>query len=325
MLKAVLIGAGNHAEYVHGPSLARYAKEHPEELELAAVFTRREERARLFREQFGFARSYADVNQMLEAERPDWCFVCVPIEATREVAGAVMERGVPVLYEKPPGKNLQEARELAEISVRTGTPNAVAFNRRWAPCTQQALAWIAEHGPVEYVHARMLRFKRMDEEFAFGTGIHLLDCVRLLAEAGAGGIARARTVRTRAASGAFNFTVDLDFRSGARGRCDILPTCGSLDETYVLYGKEATVVASLPWAGGGKTTPGRAELWVEGKLVEAACLPADPLYLGSGFYQQVAAFVAARREGRRPTPSSEEAVASVALATAVQAGEDISF
>jgi predicted dehydrogenase len=74
-----------------------------------------------------------------------------------------MERHIPVIFEKPPGRNVQEAQELAEISRRTGTPNQVAFNRRWAPCTQQALAWIREDGPFEYLYARMLRTTRMDK------------------------------------------------------------------------------------------------------------------------------------------------------------------
>ena len=322
MFKAVLLGAGDHCGNVHAPSLAHYAAEHPGELILAAVCDRREDRAQLFCERYGFARPYTDLEHMLEVERPDGCWVVVPVGATRTVVGQVLERGVPVLFEKPPGASLQEAQELAEIATRTGTPNQVAFNRRYAPCTQQALTWAAAHGPWEYLSARMLRFHRAEANFAFGTGIHLLDCVRALAET-AGRVVQAQTTRTPSAAGAYNFYVDLQLGGGGRGRCEILPTSGRLEETYALYGNEKQIIFSLPWAGEGVVTSGKAELWAEGKLVESETWPGEPTFLSSGFYQETAAFVAALREGCPPTPNAQQSVASVALAEAVQAGEDI--
>ena len=36
------------------------------------------------------------------------------------VAGKLMELGVPVLFEKPPGRDLAEAEELAEVSRKSG-------------------------------------------------------------------------------------------------------------------------------------------------------------------------------------------------------------
>ncbi|MBE9565488.1 MAG: Gfo/Idh/MocA family oxidoreductase [Proteobacteria bacterium] len=322
MLKIALIGAGEWCEGIHAPALAHYAKEHPGEVDLAAVCVRRRvERAKLFCEKFGFKTYYTDIEEMVDKEKPDACWVVTAIEATRGVAGKVMELGVPVLFEKPPGKNLQEAKELAEISKRTGTPNMVAFNRRWAPCMLKALGWAKEHGPFEYLYARMLRSKRMDETFAYGTGIHLLDCVRALADAALGGVKSAETNRVDSAAGRFNFHVDLQFGSGAGGRCDILPTCGVVEETYTLFGNNRWITFYLPW----HTVDGRAELWVEGKLVESESWPAQPAWLSSGFYGEASEFIAALTEGRRPSPSAEESVDSVVLAEAVQAGSNISF
>jgi len=326
MLRIVLIGAGNHSESVHGPALAHYRDRHPGQAELAAVCDLRAERARLFCEKFGFARAYTDMDQMLEAERPGACWVVVPIEATREVAGRVMERGVPVIFEKPPGRDLAEAQALAELSRRTGTPNMVAFNRRWAPSTRQALSWAREHGPFDLIHGRMLRVDRRDEQFAFGTGIHLLDCVRALGAAAFGGMRWARGQRLRAASGALNFLVEIEFESGGRARCDILPTCGMLEESYTLYGRGRSISSELPWkAWPDIEVPGSATLWGEGKAEESHTYPADPMHLSAGFYGEAAEFIAALAERRRPSPSAEEAVESVALAEAVQEGREIRF
>jgi predicted dehydrogenase len=326
MLKIVLVGVGNWSRAVHGPALAHYAKEHPGEVALAAVCVRQNvARARQFCQDFGFARVYTDLDEMIGKEKPGACWVVAPLEGTRPLAGRVMELGVPVIFEKPPGRNLSEAQELAEISRRTGTPNMVALNRRHAPCTQQALAWAAEHRPFEYLYARMLRSGRMDEEFAFGTGIHLLDCVRALAETAMGPMRSARVTRTESAAGRFNFHVGIDFDSGGTARCDILPTCGVVEESYTLFGRNCTILSHLPWTGGKAVSEGRAELWVQGDLKESHRWQTLPLHLSSGFYQEASAFIAALREGRRPSPSAEEAVDSVALAEAVQQGRNIAF
>ena len=326
MLKVVLVGVGDWATHVHGPALAHYAQEHPGQVELAAVCVRtRVDRAQEFCRRFGFQRVYTDLDAMIGAERPDACWVVTPISATAEVAGHVMERGVPVLFEKPPGANLTEAKMLAEVSRRTGTPNMVGFNRRWAPCTRTALAWAAEQGPIEHISARMLRVARMDEEFAYGTGIHLLDCVRALGEATVGRLRSARTTRLRSEAGVWNFHVDLAFASGAAAGCDILPACGMLDESYTLYGARRTIAYSLPWSGGEVKRDGEAQLWIEGELREVQSWPLEPQHLSSGFYGEAAEFISALQEGRRPSPSAEEAVESVALAEAVQQGRDAAF
>ena len=331
MLKIVFIGAGDWAMAIHGPALAHYVKEHPCELELAAVCVRKSvDRAKEFCEKFGFARVYTDIEEMVGKERPDACWVVTEIGGTRVAAGKVMELGVPVIFEKPPGRNLQEAKELAEISRRTGTPNMVAFNRRWAPCTRKALEWARESGPAaecdsaprfEYLYARMLRSGRLDEEFAFGTGIHLLDCVRAIAVAHLGGLKSAKVSRVKSLTDRWNFHVEMECGNGARGRCDILPTCGVVDETYTLFGRNHWITYSLPW----HSVPGKAELWVKEELVASESWSAQPAFLSSGFYGEAAEFISALKEGRRPSPSAEEAVDSVALAEAVQEGRDIGF
>jgi predicted dehydrogenase len=321
MPKIVLLGAGSQSESVHGPSLAQYVQEHPGEIELAAVCDLREERARLFCGTFGFARSYTDLDQMLDTERPDACWVVSPIDLTRELAGRVMQRGIPTFFEKPPGRNVKEARELAEIAERAGTPNMVAFNRRWAPCTRKALAWAKDNGPFEYIYARMLRTRRAEQGFAIGTGIHLLDCVRALAESTMGGIRAARTTRTEPRAGVFNFHTDLDLGSGAHGRCDILPTCGVMEESYTLFGRDRSILSSLPWV----SVDGKAELSIGGDIVDSESWPARPSHMTSGFYGETVEFISALREGRRPSPSPQESVDSVALAEAVQEGRAIGF
>lgn len=324
-MRIALVGPGWFAKEAHGPALARYAEEHPGEIELAAVCSRSVERARAFADTFGFSNAYGNFEEMLDSETLDACWVVTAAVATRDVAGQLMERRIPILLEKPPGANLVEARELAEISRQTGTPNMVAFNRRWAPATRGAIEWIADMKKVEYVYARMLRSNRMDEHFAFETGIHLLDCVRFFADTVCGGIVSARTQRRQTAAGAMNFHVDCEFSSGARGRCDIIPTAGVLEESYALFGANSGTIVNLPYGAESGDVPGRTELWVDGERARSKQWPAAPHYLAWGIYNEDVEFISALKEGRKPSPSVEESVDSVALAEAVQDGRDVEF
>lgn len=322
MLRICLVGAGDWATARHGPALAHLVTEHPGELILAGVCEPRGiAQGEAFCRQFGFQRAYTKLDEMLEAERPDACWCITPITATCKVASRLLEAGIPVLLEKPPGANVREAQELVAIAQRTGTPNMVALNRRWAPSTRQAMEWASRHAPIEHIHARMLRTGRRDEEFAFGTGIHLLDCVRTLGEASGGKLLSSRCERIRSATGVWRFHVDLTFTSGLTARGDLLPTCGVLEESYTLYGADQTIACELP----ENNHPGRAELTSKGAIQESATWPAQPLFLSSGIYSEAEEFITALQEKRQPSPSVAEALTSVMLAEAVQEGRDITF
>ena len=338
MRKLCFVGAGYFANEMHGPALAHYAKEHPGELELTGLCVRSNvERAEQFCQKFGFQRVYTDFEEMLDKESPEICWVVAPIDQTRRMAGLTMERGIATFFEKPPGANLQEAQELAEISQRTGVPNQVAFNRRWAPGTRQLLAWGKECGPCDYLYARMLRPNRMDAQFAYGTGIHLLDCVRLLGDELLGGLRSAKTTRVRSRldestdpkeddfEGVFDFHVELEFGSGALGRCDILPVCGLLEESYTLFGAKEAMTHHLPWRAAELRLEGKAELWRNGEMAEAKSYPNEPQFVSVGIYGEAQEFLSAVKEGRKPSPAAEDCVDSVALAAAAQAGQDIDF
>src|SRR5437899_6994172 len=102
-----MIGCGEHAESSHGPAQARYAATHFG-TELAACCDLDASRAERHRQRFGFARSYGDALAMLGAERPDAVALVVPPEATCELACRILERGIPALIEKPPGRSTPE-------------------------------------------------------------------------------------------------------------------------------------------------------------------------------------------------------------------------
>src|ERR1051326_2058162 len=99
------IGCGGMSTRAHGPSYARYAATHPETT-LAACCDLDAGRAETFRARFGFERCYTDIVTMLETEQPDVVCLVAPVELTCDLACLILERGLPLLMEKPPGQTV---------------------------------------------------------------------------------------------------------------------------------------------------------------------------------------------------------------------------
>ena len=175
------VGCGEHARVAHGPSQARCARERPE-LILAGCCDLDASRAESFRREFGYGRAYTDPAAMLDAERPDSVVVVVPVARTVAVGSLVLERGLPLLLEKPPGATLPEVDRLIAAAERGGrpVPHQVAFNRRFAPLVRELRRRIEQAGPLQHLHYEMTRVERRDPDFST-TAIHGLDAVRYLA------------------------------------------------------------------------------------------------------------------------------------------------
>lgn len=69
MLKVAVIGGGNHSRGNHLPALERYVSLHPGEAELVAFCDLRREVAKRVSREYGFARFYTNLEEMLGAPR----------------------------------------------------------------------------------------------------------------------------------------------------------------------------------------------------------------------------------------------------------------
>ena len=313
MVKLVQIGCGEHARVAHGPSQRRLASERPE-LVLAACCDVDAGRAEAFRRDFGHARSYASVTAMLDAERPDAAVVVVPIERTVEIALPLLERGLPVLLEKPPGTTVAAVDRL--IAVADRVPVQVAFNRRFAPLVQLLRRGLEQAGPLQHVHYEMARVERRDPDFSV-TAIHGLDAVRYLAAAD---YAEAR-LRYRElpelGRGVANVLVDAVLTNGATAHLAFTPVAGVLVERAAAHTHGESFFLHVPmW--GGVDSPGRLWQFRKGQLV--ADTPGDQrgdgtaLFELGGFYRETVAFLDALVAGRAPAPGLRESRQSVAIA-----------
>jgi len=128
-LKLGLIGAGGIAR-----AHARAYTAQPERCTLVAVSDIVPERAASLANAFD-CRAYTDIETMLDQAELDAVSVCTPPAVHLQGTRAAIERGIPVLCEKPLAHNLHTAREMARMAESSGVLLMTALCHRF-------------HGPV---------------------------------------------------------------------------------------------------------------------------------------------------------------------------------
>jgi predicted dehydrogenase len=95
-------------------------------------------------------RRFEDLVREVEA---DVAVVCTPTQLHFEQATALLQRGMPVLCEKPLAKTRTEIIELTSAARRSGTPLCVAYQRRLLAVyrTLRRLVRSGQFGPVRAV------------------------------------------------------------------------------------------------------------------------------------------------------------------------------
>jgi len=315
-IRAGIIGAGYFAEAVHLPALSRNR-----DVEMVAICRRSEAPLRVTAAKYGIAKTYTDYREMLKKERLDAVYVLVSIEQTLEVATAVLEAKIPVLIEKPPGKDVAEARRLVEVADRTGTLNIVAFNRRHSPMIRRAKEHLGT-SKIRMASARMLRYHRYEEGFTMGTGIHAIDTLRSLA----GEVTEVDTFVSKASDGkgGTNIVSALRYANGAVGQLTIQTVSGVSDEQYEVHAEDLSVFIVMP-QGGFNDVVGKFEVW-RGPTYPLRSQNSDvaEAYRGpgmmDGIYDEDADLVKHIRAGTRSPNDVHDALRTMLLAEAIAKG-----
>jgi predicted dehydrogenase len=160
-LRLILIGAG-WISGIHLAALDRLGR-----TRLVGVASSREEGARAAAQPRG-AAAYTDVDRMLDEQRPDVAWVCVPPGAAIGVLERLVARDIPFLTEKPlaatdaegpariaagvadrglvaaVGYHLRGLEALAEVRERLGRNPAHLFTARWLVSTPPPAWWHRE-------------------------------------------------------------------------------------------------------------------------------------------------------------------------------------
>jgi myo-inositol 2-dehydrogenase / D-chiro-inositol 1-dehydrogenase len=302
------VGGGAHARANHLPAVQRVAAERAGEVELAAFCDLNAEVARSVAAEYGFGAAYTDVGGMLATERLDGCIAITPVAVTARVARQIIEAGVALVMEKPPGGNPAEAREICERVGASNVPAMVSVNRRFDPALVAARRWLSGRR-VEFLRATMLRVNRQEPDFFFETALHSLDAMRWFL----GDIAD-HEVTIRRAEGVLWYRVAFTFVSGASGLLEVMPTCGVKDESYELFGSGFRVMASTGEAGSGEF-----HAWAE----EEAPLHEEPAkgqpgFVRNGTLAETEEFVNSLARGCTPAPAPGDVLQSVELSYEIQ-------
>ncbi|HJX92005.1 MAG TPA: Gfo/Idh/MocA family oxidoreductase [Pyrinomonadaceae bacterium] len=310
MVRIALVGCGEHSRSSHATPLARYAAEHPGEIELVAACDLNADRAAEFCRTFGFARQYTDFDRMLEAEKLDGCVSVLPIDHIVNTGIELLERRVPCVIEKPLGKSREEAERLSLAARETQTTHMVSVNRRFMPYLNQVRSWIQASGPLRYVRAVQVRHARTEEDFIWSTTIHVMDALRHIV----GEVETFDVINQKpGGSSVLWYRISLLFNNGVTGTVEVLPTAGMVEESYEFFGDgfRARVTA-------GSGTQRSMECWQENKLVaESKADEREAEDLRNGAYQEVQEFVRALRTGTHAFPEVDDVLPSALICFAI--------
>lgn len=104
-------------------------------------------------------KGYADYKEMIDRENLDAVHICTPNSMHYEMAMYAMEKGVPVICEKPVTVTAEEARRLKDYALKNNIVNAVNFNLRFNPQVVQMKEMVkaGDVGRIYTVHGSYLQ------------------------------------------------------------------------------------------------------------------------------------------------------------------------
>lgn len=111
---------------------------------VVASASRHAESAAAFQSEFPDLRCYSEYSALLDDDALDAIYVATPHPFHKEWAARALERGIPVLCEKPMTMNANDTRELVATAERSGAALVEAFRYRFHPQTHRVCQLLAE-------------------------------------------------------------------------------------------------------------------------------------------------------------------------------------
>lgn len=188
--RVVMIGAGYWAQFqVEGWRDAGSP--------LVAIANRNPAHAEALAQRYGVPKCYADVATMLDVEQPTLVDIVLPPAAQEPAVRAAIERGLPVICQKPFGIDLKQAEAMTALAEDAGVPLVIHENFRFAPWFRELRRLIDDgflgrvhgvsfrlrpgdgQGPEAYLD-RQPYFQTMPEFLVRETAVHFIDTYRFL-------------------------------------------------------------------------------------------------------------------------------------------------
>lgn len=312
VFRICLIGCGYMTEYGHGPACKLYAETHPA-TELAACCDINLSAAERVCAEFGFRRAYTDYTSMVEAEKPDVVLVITPVQLTAQVSMDLLQRGISVILEKPPGMDVEENQRIHEAAVNCGGNARVAFNRRYMPLVRALRQELEEkHLSVLDIDCMFLRCNRTDADFST-TAIHGIDTVSHLAGSDYASCRFTYSDMERRGTVVTNFHMSAQMENGANATLHFLPCAGCAMERLTVTADGYTFFLELP-VPGALEAKGKLVCAQNGEVYKTILGDKDTMFESNGFYDESRLFFDALRSGEQLGSDVASGRSAVAIA-----------
>lgn len=130
-LRSAVVGAGVVSE-THLTALDRHPR-----TDLHAICDVDSSKATEVGRNFGI-RSFVDLEEMLDSVDLNWVHICTPVDTHAALARDVIERGIPVMVEKPITKTSEELAGLRRVADEHGVPVSSVHNHVFDPVMRRA-------------------------------------------------------------------------------------------------------------------------------------------------------------------------------------------
>jgi len=151
-LRVGIAGYGLAGRYFHAPLLKGCG------FEVVTVLTSNQLRASHALEDFPDTKVVTTMQELL-SHNLDLVVVASANLAHAEQATAALKAGIPVVVDKPMGRNLVETKSIVELSDSLGVPVATFFNRRW-DSDALTIKKVLASGVLGQIHRMDSRFER---------------------------------------------------------------------------------------------------------------------------------------------------------------------
>jgi predicted dehydrogenase len=151
-LRVGIAGYGLAGRYFHAPLLKGCG------FEVVTVLTSNQLRASHALEDFPDTKVVTTMQELL-SHNLELVVVASANLAHAEQATAALKAGIPVVVDKPMGRNLVETKSIVELSDSLGVPVATFFNRRW-DSDALTIKKVLASGVLGQIHRMDSRFER---------------------------------------------------------------------------------------------------------------------------------------------------------------------
>ena len=197
-----------------------------------------------------FFNDLNDLTKKIENNRSHFAIVAVDVVNNNKVALKLLESGVNVLIEKPPGLEIEDVQLLNEASIKNKVFCYVGFDRRFNPYLTKALEIIKEEGEIfnvsgefnkdisEWIGKRGFDDSILDK-MVLESPIHSIDLINFIISSKlikVSGFSRRFQSKYRT-----SFTAMMEYENGSVGSINSSYISSGRMERYVIHGRNISI------------------------------------------------------------------------------------